>query len=50
MQQAGIQSACLFFRIQTMGRGISDWTKMKDGDQQAFHTLYDATYQDIYQI
>lgn len=25
-------------------------TKMKDGDQQAFHTLYDATYQDIYQI
>ncbi|CAM3322354.1 sigma-70 family RNA polymerase sigma factor [Brevibacillus invocatus] len=23
-------------------------TKMKDGDQQAFHTLYDATYQDIY--
>ncbi|MCM3239634.1 sigma-70 family RNA polymerase sigma factor [Heyndrickxia oleronia] len=23
-------------------------TKMKDGDQQAFHTLYDATYQDVY--
>ncbi|UKS25196.1 sigma-70 family RNA polymerase sigma factor [Paenibacillus sp. HWE-109] len=22
--------------------------KMKDGDQQAFHTMYDATYQDIY--
>ncbi|MEK5176664.1 sigma-70 family RNA polymerase sigma factor [Heyndrickxia sp. FSL W8-0496] len=23
-------------------------TKMKDGDQQAFHMLYDATYQDVY--
>lgn len=23
-------------------------TKMKDGNQQAFHTLYDATYQDVY--
>lgn len=23
-------------------------TKMKDGDQQAFHTIYDATYQDVY--
>ena len=22
-------------------------TKMKDGDQQAFHAMYDATYQDI---
>ncbi|MGO4497747.1 sigma-70 family RNA polymerase sigma factor [Paenibacillus sp. 2RAB27] len=22
--------------------------KMKDGDQQAFHAMYDATYQDIY--
>lgn len=22
--------------------------KMKDGDQQAFHTMYDATYQDVY--
>ncbi|SDE11583.1 RNA polymerase sigma-70 factor, ECF subfamily [Paenibacillus sp. UNCCL117] len=22
--------------------------KMKDGDQQAFHTIYDATYQNIY--
>ncbi|RKN86211.1 sigma-70 family RNA polymerase sigma factor [Paenibacillus ginsengarvi] len=22
--------------------------KMKDGDQQAFHSLYDATYQDVY--
>ncbi|MED3572658.1 sigma-70 family RNA polymerase sigma factor [Cytobacillus praedii] len=23
-------------------------TKMKDGDQQAFHKIYDATYQDVY--
>lgn len=22
--------------------------RMKDGDQQAFHTIYDATYQDVY--
>ncbi|MGV2805345.1 RNA polymerase subunit sigma, partial [Clostridium perfringens] len=22
--------------------------QMKDGDQQAFHTMYDATYQDVY--
>jgi DNA-directed RNA polymerase specialized sigma24 family protein len=22
--------------------------KMKDGDQQAFHTMYDAIYQNIY--
>ncbi|MDR6779129.1 hypothetical protein PPOLYM_00201 [Paenibacillus polymyxa] len=23
-------------------------TKMIEGDQQAFHTLYDATYKDVY--